>query len=106
MILEACEKLAVIKLGETPGLEFAVPLGEAADGYRDARDDYGAMHYDGEKLVLVGARGFYDDRALAVLVLDRTGPLYWGEYTCSIFACNDPGASPYISNWEKPIVIQ
>ena len=106
MILEACEKLAVITLDGVPELEFAVPLGAAADGYWDVRDDYGAMYFDGERLTLAAARGAYDGRALMVQVYDKTGPLYWGEYHCSIFACNDPGASPYINNWEKPIVIR
>ena len=106
MILEASDYLALVTLGDAPVLEFAIPLGEAKDGYWDVRDDCGAIHYDGEKLILVGARGFHDDRSLAVQVFDKTGPLFWGEYTCSIFACNDPGASPYIHNREKTVVIR
>lgn len=106
MILEACDILALITLDGEPRLEFAVPLGPVEEGYWGAVDDYAGMHYDGEKLVLAGGRGFYDDRSLVVQVFDRTGPLYWGEYTCSIFACNDPGASPYIANRENWLVIE
>ena len=106
MIIEACDNLALITLDGEPELEFAVPLGPVEEGYWGAVDDYAGMHYDGEKLVLAGGRGFYDDRSLVVQVFDRTGPLYWGEYTCSIFACNDPGASPYIANRENWLIIE
>lgn len=106
MILEACEQVALIRLEETPVLEFAVPLDGVKGGFWDVIDDYAAMHYDGEKLVLAACRGFYDARSLVVMAFDRTGPVYWGEYECSVFACNDPGHSPYIHNWEKPLVIR
>lgn len=106
MIMEACDQLALITLDGEPVLEFAVPLGPVDEGYWDAVDDYADMYYDGEKLTLAGGRGFYDDRSLVVQVFDKTGPLYWGEYTCSIFACNDPGASPYINNRQTWLVIE
>lgn len=98
MIMEACENLSLITLDEEPVLEFTVPLGPVEEGYWDVVDDYADMYYDGEKLTLAGGRGFYDQRSLVVMVFDRYGPLYWGEYECSIFQCNDPGASPYINN--------
>lgn len=106
MILEACEQLALIHLGDTPALEFAVSMEQVKDGFWDAMDDYSGLHYDGEKLIIAACRGFYDQRSLVVMVFDRTGPLYWGEYECSVFSCNDPGYSPYIHSWEKPLVIQ
>ena len=106
MILEACDNLALITLEEEPVLEFAVALGPVEDGYWDVVDDYAGMYYDGEKLTLAGGRGFYDQRSLVVMVFDRTGPLYWGEYECSIFQCNDPGASPYINNRQTWLVIE
>ena len=106
MIIEACDNLALITLDGEPELEFSVPLGPVEEGYWGAVDDYAGMHYDGEKLVLAGGRGFYDDRALVVQVFDKSGPLYWGEYTCSVFACNDPGASPYIANRENWLIIE
>ncbi len=106
MILEACDNLALITLGEEPVLEFAVPMGPAEAGYWDVVDEYGDIYYDGEKLTLAASRGIYDNRSLVVQVYDKTGPLFWGEYTCSIFACNDPGATPYISNWNAPTTIR
>ena len=87
-------------------LEFTVALGPVEEGYWDVVDDYADMYYDGEKLTLAGGRGFYDQRSLVVMVFDKSGPLYWGEYECSIFQCNDPGASPYIINRQTWLVIE
>lgn len=106
MIVEACDNLALIALDDQPVLEFTVPLGPVENGYWDVVDDYADMYYDGEKLTLAGGRGFYDDRSLVVQVFDKSGPLYWGEYECSIFACNDPGASPYINNRQSWLLIE
>lgn len=98
MILEACGELALITLDEVPVLEFVVPLADAEPGFREVIEGGGAMHYDGARLILANSGREYEAPALVVQVFDRTGVLYWGEYGCSIFSCNDPGFVPYIRN--------
>lgn len=106
MILEACGDLALITLEETPALEFVVSLGDVEPGFPEVIDGVGAMHYDGEKLILASSGESYGRSALVVQVFDRTGPLYWGEYDCSVFRCNDPGCAPYIRNDEAGVTIE
>ena len=104
MIVEACDNLALITLGETPVLEFVVPLGEVRNEFWRFLQTGSDLYYDGRKLTIAGTQSFYAEKSLGVAVFDQTGLLYWGEYSCSIFACNDPGASPYIQNREPNVI--
>lgn len=105
MIVEACGKIALVDLTGEPEVDFVVPLGETRDGFWDFSNNTGGIWYDGETLILAGSR-YYDDNSLSVLAYGANGPLYWGEFGCSVFDGNDPGCSPYIQNSESRVRIE
>ena len=103
MMLKACEQIALVDLS-VPAVELAVPLGPVIDGFWEVISDECGIFYDGEVLIMAGARNW--DTVLDVIAFDSSGPLYWGEYKCSVMECNDPGFSPYIQNKNGMVIIR
>lgn len=105
MLVEVCGNLALVDLTGEPEVDFVIALGETREGFYYFSSDSGGLWYDGKMLILTGCR-YYDEKALTILACDASGPLYWGEFGCSIFEGNEPGCSPYIQNGEGRMTIE
>ena len=92
-------------LSGEPEVDFVIELGQTREGFQYFSGDSGGIWYDGETLILAGCR-YYDESVFNVLAYDKSGPLYWGQFGCSVYECNDPGCSPYIMNTEGGVTIK
>ena len=89
-------ELALVTDSETPSLEFITPVGETADGLYYLSRETTAMVYEDGRLYLADTP--YYNNHLNMMVFDASGPLYWGNYFCSLYECNRPGGeslTPY-----------
>lgn len=105
MLIEVGGKLALVDLSGEPEVDFVIELGQTREGFQYFSGDSGGIWYDGETLILAGCR-YYDESVFNVLAYDKSGPLYWGQFGCSVYECNDPGCSPYIMNTEGGVTIK
>lgn len=85
------EQLALVTT-QTPRVEFIVPMGEARNGFYYFTGKTGAMLYEDGVLYLAD-RPYYNDY-LNIMAFDETGPLFHGEYNCSLFDAQ--GGNPYL----------
>jgi hypothetical protein len=91
MLVYANGKLALLTTDGTPALEFIAPTGEASDGLYYITTKTGALIYEDGLLYLADAP--YFNSILNMMVFDENGPVYWGNYHCSLFDCNEMGGS-------------
>lgn len=96
MAVRASGALALVTTEDSPNLEFVVALGEAAAGFYYFEQETGNMIYEDGVLYLADVP--YYNEHLNVMAYDKTGPLFWGNYECSLFACDVLGGSPDLQN--------
>lgn len=87
------EQLALVTM-QDPKVEFIVPMGEVRNGFYYFTSKTGTMLYEDGVLYLAD-RPYYNDY-LNVMVFDKTGPLFHGEYNCSLFDAQ--GGNPYLQS--------
>lgn len=91
MAVYAGGQLALISTGGAPSLEFIVPIGDTATGFYYLTTKTCAMVYEDGILYLADTP--YYNNHLNVMAFDRSGPLFWGNYFCSLYDCNEQGGS-------------